>query len=192
MSDDIHYGSRPEDEIRYGDHISLKHNMTGRYLTSGENTYESGSGQQVVFAGGWNPILEATWIVIPPLESSKDSGENIYFGDVIRLKHVPSRCNLHSHEGFESPVTGQQEVTCFGNDYESDPNDHWRVEKWEYEEDDEGDDVWRVGNSFILRHVETGAKFHEESLDEDSNEVTGYQDEVDENDRWRVLFEEAE
>ncbi|KAF7732880.1 hypothetical protein EC973_000156 [Apophysomyces ossiformis] len=169
--------------------------MTGRYLTSSYEHYEGGSGQQQVFAGGWQAIPEATWIVIPPFHVTEEPGVPIRYGDTIRLKHVVTRRNLHSHPDWESPVTGQQEVTAFGGDFESDNNDYWRVEPWieeEKEEEEEYNEFWHVGQSFMLRHVETGVTLHEESLTEESNEVTGFQEGPDENDRWRVKFEDEE
>lgn len=113
-------------------HISLKHNMSGRYLTSeGGNHYETGSGQQVVFAGGWEAAPEATFIVMPDIGVDVDDEVDVNFGDVVRLKHLTSRANLHSHADVPSPVTEvQQEVSCYGDDFTSDENDVWIVEQW--------------------------------------------------------------
>ncbi|KAI8097799.1 MIR motif-containing protein [Gilbertella persicaria] len=197
MSDEVIYGSRPDGPICFGSHISLKHNMSGRYLTSeGGRHYDNGSGQQVVFTGGWEATPETTFIVIPRLGDEIDSGDvEVNFGDVIRLKHMPTRTNLHSHPDIPSPVTEQQEVTCFGDDFNSDENDEWIVEQWTFDDEeneqyDEGDNTWYTGRSFFLRHKATGVTLHshDESLDSDNNEVTGYGDGPDENDRWRVVF----
>jgi dolichyl-phosphate-mannose--protein O-mannosyl transferase len=124
----------------YSSHISLKHNMTGRYLTSVEgHCYGGGSEQQAVFAGGWEPSEDATWIVMPGHNSEAEAGNDVNFGEAIRLKHLPSRANLHSHPDIESPVTAQQEVTCWGNDSESDENDQWVVERWTIDEEQSDD-----------------------------------------------------
>lgn len=199
MSDceDVHYGSRPDNIIQYGHHISLKHNMSGRYLTSeGGNHYETGSGQQVVFAGGWEAIPEATFIVMPDIGVEIDGEVDVNFGDVVRLKHLTSRANLHSHPDVPSPVTEvQQEVSCFGDDFNSDENDAWIVEQWtcddeENEEFDPEDPTWYVNRSFSLRHRATGMTLHshEYAMNEDQNEVSCYGGDMDENDRWRVAF----
>lgn len=113
--------------------------MTGRYLTSqyGYN-YEGGSGQQVVFGGGWEPSEDSTFIVIPGHGSEAERDNDVNFGEVIRLKHVPTRSNLHSHPDICSPVTEQQEVTCFGDDENSDENDDWIVERWTFDEEENG------------------------------------------------------
>jgi dolichyl-phosphate-mannose--protein O-mannosyl transferase len=111
--------------------------MTGRYLTSeGGVNYEGGSGQQIIFAGGWDAAPEATFIVIPRIGEEIEGQVDVNFGDVIRLKHLTSRSNLHSHPDFASPVTGLQEVTCFGDDYTSDEYDEWIVEQWTFDEDE--------------------------------------------------------
>lgn len=136
-SEEINYGSRPDGPIQYGNHISLKHNMTGRYLTSVEgNSYENGSGQQVVFAGGWEPDHETTFIVIPRIGDEIEGQVDVNFGDVIRLKHLATRTNLHSHPDIPSPITEQQEVTCYGDDFTSDENDEWIVEQWTFDEEE--------------------------------------------------------
>ncbi|KAI8985900.1 MIR motif-containing protein [Pilobolus umbonatus] len=189
--------NRADGAIRIGDSICLKHNMTGRFLTSvPEYNYEGGSGQQVVFAGGWEAVPETYFIPIPRLGGEAECGSEINFGDIIRLKHSATRTNLHSHAEIGSPVTGQQEVTCYGDDEISDENDEWIVEQWTYDEDEnaqyEDDNTWYTGRSFLLRHVLTGVTLHshDELIDSDNNEVTGYGDGPDENDRWRVAFEQ--
>lgn len=84
-----------------------------------------------------SPDKQSTWIVLPPPVSEEEPGYEVGWDDQVRLKHVPSRGNLHSHE-LQSPVSGQQEVSCFGNDESSDDNDVWVVERFN---EDEGDDV---------------------------------------------------
>ncbi|GAA5814644.1 hypothetical protein MFLAVUS_008143 [Mucor flavus] len=197
MSDeDYNNGSSADGAIQYGNHISLKHNMSGRFLTAQDgNIYEEGSGQQKAYCGAWESSDETTFIVIPRIGSDAEAGADVNFGDVIRIKHMPTRLNLHSHDGFQSPVTGQQEVTCYGDDYTMDENDEWVVEQWTYDEEeneefDVEDTTWYTGRSFFLRHVPTGMTLHshDELLNDDDNEVTCFGDGPDENDRWRVAF----
>lgn len=40
--------------------------------------------------------------------------ESIKCGDIIRLQHVTTNKNLHSHY-FSSPLSGYQEISCYGN-----------------------------------------------------------------------------
>lgn len=67
---------------------------------------------------------------------------------MIRLEHVASGCNLHSHI-FQSPLSQQQEVSCFGKGGEGDTGDFWVIncdgENWEREEE------------IHLKHQDTGA-----------------------------------
>ncbi|KAL0076325.1 MIR motif-containing protein [Phycomyces blakesleeanus] len=180
--------SRPQEDgiIRYGDHVSLKHVMTGRFLTSVPENYESGSYQQKTFAGEWESSEESTWIVIPPVETEEERGYEVGWDDLVRLKHVPTRANLHSHE-IPSPVSQQQEVSCFGSDNETDENDVWRVIKF-YEDSDEYDNFWRVDQAFTLKHEQTGFVLHSHdfTIEDNRNEITVYPEGDDENNKWIV------
>ncbi|KAG2198785.1 hypothetical protein INT47_010571 [Mucor saturninus] len=182
--------SRPQEDgvIRFGDHVSIKHVSTNRYLTSQQGTYESGSFQQRVFTVEGSPNDESTWIVLPPTITEEEAGYEVGFEDNIRLKHVTDRANLHSHE-IESPVSGQQEVSCFGNDDSTDENDVWRVEQYD-QDDEQYDNFWRVDQPVILRHVATGKLLHshEISLADGGNEVTAFEG-LDDNDKWAVSFD---
>ncbi|RUS13769.1 hypothetical protein BC937DRAFT_94813 [Endogone sp. FLAS-F59071] len=133
----IYHGTVPQGTVVcYGNHIALKHNMTGRYLSSRDRKYATGSGQQEVFANRWHPDPSHDfWIVIPALNKHHQPGDPVQYNHIIRLKHTETRRNLHSHQGFRSPITGQQEVTAFGDDDASDENDHWRVERFGYQEE---------------------------------------------------------
>lgn len=119
---------------------------------------------------------------MPALNSMAQPGETVEHGTVIRLKHVKTRANLHSHPGFTSPSTGQQEVTAFGsNDHESDENDEWRV----LSHSSRG--PWRVDELFTLTHVVTNHHLHSHDIklkhDDDHNEITAFGGN-DENDQW--------
>ncbi|CEP19426.1 hypothetical protein [Parasitella parasitica] len=183
--------SRPQEDgiIRFGNHVSLKHVTTNRFLSSknGEH-YESGSQQQKVFSSADLLGDDSTWIVIPPIKSKEEPGYEVGFEDKIRLKHIPTRANLHSHE-VKSPASDQQEVSCFGNDEESDENDVWEVLQFD-EDDEQYDDFWRVGQPVIIRHVQTGKYLHSHdlSLSGDENEVSCFESN-DENNKWAVSFE---
>ena len=45
----------------------------------------------------------------------------------MRLQHAASRRWLHSHL-FSSPLSNNQEVSCFGDDANTDSGDVWQVE----------------------------------------------------------------
>lgn len=75
-----------------------------------------------------------------------ERGKPIECGSIIRLQHVQTRRYLHSHL-FGSPLTGQQEVSAFGNDNDSDTGDHWMI----YCESK----YWQRSEPIALKHVDT-------------------------------------
>eukprot|EP01105_Mastigella_eilhardi_P010050 TRINITY_DN2351_c0_g1_i3.p4 TRINITY_DN2351_c0_g1~~TRINITY_DN2351_c0_g1_i3.p4 ORF type:complete len:113 (+),score=31.15 TRINITY_DN2351_c0_g1_i3:477-815(+) len=62
--------------------------------------------------------------------------------------HVSTRKNLHSHL-HQSPLTNQQEVSCFGDNGEGDTGDVWVVET-------ANKGVWKRFEQLKLRHADTG------------------------------------
>ncbi|WP_251032448.1 MIR domain-containing protein [Mesobacillus foraminis] len=117
--------------VRYSQTIKISHLMTGLTLHSHAHDYghSRSSGQQQVtcFRRADDDDL---WKVKGPhgTQANHRSNEPVQHGDDIRLEHVLTQRNLHSHSGHPSPVTGQQEVTCFGSGGQGDSNDNWRVE----------------------------------------------------------------
>jgi hypothetical protein len=109
--------------VRYGQTIKVSHLMTGLTLHSHALNYghEGSSGQQQVtcFRGADDNDL---WRIKGPdgTDANYKINEVVQHGDVIRLEHVLTKRNLHSHSGHPSPVTGQQEVTCFGSEGQGD------------------------------------------------------------------------
>lgn len=67
-------------------------------------------------------------------------------GDTIRLQHVATNKNLHSHH-FSSPLSGNQEISCYGENGLGDSGDHWKVIC--------SDDVWQRSNAVKLFHIDT-------------------------------------
>lgn len=66
---------------------------------------------------------------------------------VVRLQHVATKKNLHSHY-FTSPLSGNQEVSCYGDDDgEGDSGDNWTVVC--------NNDYWRRDTPVKLKHVDT-------------------------------------
>ncbi|KAI7848496.1 MIR motif-containing protein [Circinella umbellata] len=185
---DFEKGSRPEDDkVRYGNVIYLKHDATGKYLTSvdGEN-YEEGSGQQKVFTGD-DDDDDSEFLVIPIPGKEDQMSYEVGFDDQFRLQHVATGRYLHSHPDIPSPVTNQQEVTCFGGGDESDENDIWELQAFP-DHEYEGDYLWHLDIPVVIRHIMTGQTLHshEESIDDDKNEVTGYVG-TDDNDKWQAV-----
>jgi C1A family cysteine protease len=142
--------------VRFGATMKLRHAATGCGLHSHPSVYghPGSSGQQQVtcFAGADDNDL---WRIKGPDGQPEDfrSGQPVQHGDVVRLEHVATRRNLHSHTGHPSPVTGQQEVTCFGESGVGDNNDDWRVEV-------EGGGQWDGGKQIRLIHAPTAVALH--------------------------------
>lgn len=54
-------------------------------------------------------------------------GKPIACNDIIRLEHVQTKKNLHSHL-FRAPLSGNQEVSGFGDEFgNGDTGDNWQV-----------------------------------------------------------------
>jgi hypothetical protein len=174
---------------RYRNIIKMKHQLTTNTLHSHARNYghPGTSGQQQVTAfAGWDD--NDLWRVKGPdgQPATFKEGEPVQHGDTIRLEHVPTGRNLHSHGGVPSPVTGQQEVTCYGNNGIGDANDNWRIEI-------EGGGTWDSGKRLRLIHVLTNHALHSHSgfshpqWTAGQQEVTGFAGR-DDNDWWS-LFE---
>jgi len=115
-------------------------------LHSHDVKYGSGSGQQSVTGSKLAEDHNSNWRVKGTPGAPCTRGEPISCGTSIRLEHVATSRNLHSHL-FSSPLSDQQEVSCFGEEGEGDTGDVWKVNC------DTG--VWQRGDSVTLRHVDT-------------------------------------
>ena len=126
-----------ENYVTCGSAIKLESADTGYYLNSEEKQLGSGSGQQIVTFIKDAGARSTLWWVRPghtgdekeyPPEASCKLAEPITCGSTIRLTHVDTMRNLHSHE-VKSPLSSQQEVTAYGQgDAKGDHGDDWIVE----------------------------------------------------------------
>ncbi|CAI9773673.1 unnamed protein product [Fraxinus pennsylvanica] len=156
-------------QITYGSTIKLMHERTKFRLHSHDVPYGSGSGQQSVTGFPNVDDSNSYWIVRPTLDSSAKQGDTIKSGTIIRLQHMRTRRWLHSHL-HASPISGNLEVSCFGDDGNSDTGDYWRLEI-------EGNGkTWRQDQRVRLHHVDTGGYLH--SHDKKYNRIAGGQQEV--------------
>ncbi|VFQ87281.1 unnamed protein product [Cuscuta campestris] len=156
-------------QITYGSTIKLMHEKTKVRLHSHDVPYGSGSGQQSVT--GFPSVDDANsyWIVKPEPESSAKQGDAIKTGSIIRLQHMRTRRWLHSHL-HASPISGNLEVSCYGDDNVSDTGDFWRLEI-------EGSGkTWRQDQKVRLLHVDTGGYLH--SHNKKYTRIAGGQQEV--------------
>lgn len=172
--------------VKYGDSIRLNHVATGYALHSHSINYShprSSQQQQVTAYSGQDS--NDYWLVKVQhgLPSDRKSGQPVRHGDVLRIEHVATKKNLHSHIA-PSPLTGQQEVTAFGNDGEGDANDNWRIEVI-------GKGIWFEKKKIRLIHLDTKSALHSHAGHSHSERTAGQQEVTcytgrDDNDLWVV------
>jgi dolichyl-phosphate-mannose-protein mannosyltransferase len=119
-------------EIAFGSKVTLKNmGWGGGLLHSHIQSYPVGSTQQQVTCYHYKDENNQ-WLVYPRWEEPEyNPNDPIRFlvgGDVIRLSHVTTTRNLHSHV-VPAPVTKlNHEVSCYGNLTIGDDKDYWVVE----------------------------------------------------------------
>lgn len=118
-------------------------------LHSHDVKYGSGSGQQSVTGTTESTDDGSYWAVKGPLNEFCERGQPIKCGSKIRLEHISTHKNLHSHL-FKSPLSGNQEISAFGDEHgEGDSGDNWIVVCTE--------DFWERNTFVRLRHIDTEA-----------------------------------
>ena len=142
-------------DLAYGMQLKLQHKRTGCRLHSHDCRYPGGSRQQQVT--GFYGEDDNDWWRIKAAHGAAEplAGTHVKDGDVIRLQHVATGRNLHSHSlSVPSPVTNQQEVSAFGTGG-GDANCNWRVRLGQ---DDHGAirlqhvDDWHGGHGYLHSH----------------------------------------
>merc|ERR1712241_808189 len=117
-------------------------------LHSHDVKYGSGSGQQSVTGVDDKDDVNSHWAVKgPTAKKFCDRGIPVECGQKIRLEHLTTARNLHSHH-FSSPLSNSQEVSAFGDDGDGDTGDVWTVVC--------DTDVWRRDDTVMFKHVDTG------------------------------------
>jgi len=137
--------------------IKLKHVGTGYRLHSHQVAYGSGSGQQSVTTISAADDSNSFWVVRPASGKRCVQGEVVKDGDVIRLQHHSTRRNLHSHL-HRSPLSRQQEVSCYGEEGSGDTGDNWIVKTLS------GSDVWKRGEEVAFLHQDTNQYLHSHDM----------------------------
>ncbi|TPP59375.1 Stromal cell-derived factor [Fasciola gigantica] len=138
---------RKQSEVTCGSVLKLVNVDYDVKLHSHEVRYGSGSGQQSVTGISDATQSNSYWQVLerngsPPCVR----GRNIKCGQKIRLMHLATRKNLHSHH-FKSPLSDAYEVSAFGEDGVGDQGDDWQVVC-------EGPH-WRRNSKIRLKHIAT-------------------------------------
>ncbi|EFN51833.1 hypothetical protein CHLNCDRAFT_32836 [Chlorella variabilis] len=137
------------EQVTCGSTIKLEADTTRHLLHSHEVSYGygRGSGQQSVTGFPERDSANSLWVV---RSGGCLQGTPITKGQAIKLQHIGTRRWLHSHL-FVSPLSNNQEVSCFGDDATTDTGDMWRVE-W-----DDGAKQWQRDAAVRFVHKDTGA-----------------------------------
>ncbi|KAM9846799.1 stromal cell-derived factor 2 [Aulostomus maculatus] len=125
--------------------LNVKHNVR---LHSHDVRYGSGSGQQSVTGVTAVEDSNSYWSVRGTSGTLCHRGTPVKCGQTIRLTHVNTGRNLHSHY-FTSPLSSNQEVSAFGEEGEGDHLDEWTVQC--------GGSVWKREEAVRFRHKATDA-----------------------------------
>ncbi|XP_033123188.1 protein O-mannosyl-transferase 2-like isoform X2 [Anneissia japonica] len=163
IGNNLYQAHMPED-LAYGSIITLKNQRAaGGLLHSHWHLYPEGVGarQQQVTAYTHKDDNNK-WLVkrFDHDPSENDEVSFVHHGDVVRLEHVPTRRNLHSHVE-PAPVTKRhQQVTCYGTNGTGDVNDVWRVD---IVNGQVGDRIKTVVTKLRLIHYTTGCALHSHS-----------------------------
>jgi len=113
--------------VTCGSMVKLKHVDTESRLHSHEITYGSGSGQQSVTGQPNRDDDGSYWLLKEAYGSPVCAvGDKFKRGDSFRLHHLATGRYLHSHQ-HASPLSRQQEVSCFGESGRGDRGDNWIV-----------------------------------------------------------------
>ncbi|BHF57319.1 Stromal cell-derived factor 2-like protein [Sparganum proliferum] len=121
-------------------------------LHSHEVQYGSGSGQQSVTAIEDVSEAGSYWKVMGPNGVKLcNRGQPIKCGSTIRLNHIVTGKNLHSHH-FQSPLSKNYEVSAFGADGVGDEGDDWKLHC--------DSSFWKRNEPFKLQHVSTASYLH--------------------------------
>ena len=163
-SDDI-----DDDSITCGSVVKVMHQDSEYLLHSEEKALKSGSGQQIVTFVHDPATHHSLWTIRPadhsehgeyPLgKASCQLAEPVKCGSYVRLTHLETQKNLHSHN-VKSILSSQQEVSAFGSgDGRGDGGDNWRVDCLESSGrpiTSDGKRVLKRGLPFRLYHRDTG------------------------------------
>ncbi|XP_027129088.1 stromal cell-derived factor 2 isoform X2 [Larimichthys crocea] len=106
------------------------------------------SGQQSVTGVTAVEDSNSYWSIRGTSDTFCHRGTPVRCGQTIRLTHVNTGRNLHSHY-FASPLSSNQEVSAFGDEGEGDHLDEWTVHC--------GESVWMREEAVRFRHKATDA-----------------------------------
>ncbi|CAF2996838.1 unnamed protein product [Rotaria socialis] len=142
--------SSNQDAVSYSSTFKLVNQQSGDRLHSHEVKYGSGSGQQSVTGSPDATDVNSYWQVHG---ENCQRGSPIKCDSIIRLLHVATRKNLHSHD-FASPLSYNQEVSASDEGGIGDEGDMWKVIC------SNENDYWLRKDGIRLKHVATDKYLH--------------------------------
>ncbi|XP_074027332.1 protein O-mannosyl-transferase 2 [Leptinotarsa decemlineata] len=129
IGNSLHNASMPH-QVAYGAVITMKNHRTGGgYLHSHFHLYPEGIGsRQQQITTYTHKDDNNKWIIKKyNSEVTTEEVEIVRNGDLVRLEHVSTKRNLHSHKD-QAPITRKHyQVTGYGEKGIGDANDVWRI-----------------------------------------------------------------
>ena len=149
-------------DVAFGSNVTLKNfGYGGGLLHSHASHYPEGSKQQQITAYTFRDTNNDWQIRLPRdlngnANTTQLGDDEIRFvkdGDIIRLSHIITGRNLHSHP-INAPIsTKHWEVSAYGNEEIGDVQDNWKVEIVKDVVDKNAKNVRTLTTRFRLRHV---------------------------------------
>ncbi|CAK1549544.1 unnamed protein product [Leptosia nina] len=137
--------------LAYGATITLKNHRTGGgYLHSHQHLYPQGVGaRQQQITTYTHKDENNKWIIKPYDRESVSGVVLVRSGDLVRLTHIPTGRNLHSHREKAPQTTKFMQVTGYGEDGIGDANDVWKIIVSNGKDDDE---ILTVRSKLVFVH----------------------------------------
>jgi len=142
------------DEFKYvtcNSAVKLVNQRQGVRLHSHDVKYGSGSGQQSVTGSTSPDDHNSYWVIRGKHQDHCDRGTPVKCGDSIRLQHLATKRNLHSHL-FQSPISHNQEVSAYGEEGSGDTGDNWIVKC--------SGKHWNRKDKIRFKHADTSRYLH--------------------------------
>lgn len=148
-------------EIAFGSNVTLKNfGYGGGLLHSHVHQYPEGSKQQQITAytfrdenNNWQIRRPRVHLDNSAVVEDSDEIQFVKDGDIIRLFHLFTGRNLHSHP-INAPVSSKHwEVSAYGSENIGDVQDNWKVEIVKDISDKNAKNLRTLSTRFRLRHV---------------------------------------
>ena len=137
--------------LTYGSSLRFQNVLTEYYMTSFNMNWSTGSKLQVITAIRSDSDSDSLFLI---KEADgyfpRSTGTPVKCGDMIRLEHVNTGKNLHSHE-LPSFVTNSQEACAFGENGVGDVNDNIIIQCYKQKDGE----IIKGDSQFFFKHNAT-------------------------------------